>query len=124
MSNIVLEQKESNGIDKCINCGMCRKSCEVYNLLLDERFGARGRAVLAKKDIIDKTFYYCTLCGRCNIDCPLGIDMKEEFKKFRAKVKEKLTTKSNRTMIENIRKYGNPFGELKEGEIPKELFCC
>ena len=67
-------------IDKCINCGMCRKSCEVYNILLDEKFGARGRAILAKREIIDKTFYYCTLCGRCNLDCPLGIDLKEEFK--------------------------------------------
>ena len=111
-------------IDKCINCGMCRKSCEVYNILLDEKFGARGRAILSKREIIDKTFYYCTLCGRCNLDCPLGIDLKEEFKKFREKVKDKLTTQSNRKMIENIRKHGNPFGELNEGEIPKELFCC
>jgi hypothetical protein len=27
-------------------------------------------------------------------------------------------------MIANIRACGNPFGELKEGEIPKKLYCC
>jgi len=36
-----------------------------------------------------------------------------------------LETRINEKMIENIRAMGNPFGEaIKEGKIPKELFCC
>lgn len=111
-------------IKDCINCGMCRNSCEVFKILLDERFGARGRANLMKKEIIDKTFYYCTLCGRCNIDCPVGIDLMKEFRANRENVVKKLTTRSNREMISNVRKFGNPIGKLEGSEIPKDLYCC
>lgn len=110
--------------EDCINCGMCRNSCGVFKVLLDERNSPRGRAVLMKKEIIDKAFYYCTLCGRCNNDCPLGINLLEEFRDNREKVVKKLTTKSNREMIENVRKFGNPMGEIEKGKIPKKLYCC
>ena len=108
----------------CINCGMCRNSCGVFKILLDERNSPRGRAILMKKDMIDKAFYYCTLCGRCNLNCPLGIDLLSEFRNNREEVVKRLTTKSNREMIENVRKFGNPIGEVEEGRIPKKLYCC
>jgi hypothetical protein len=38
--------------------------------------------------------------------------------------KEGLQTKENQEMIEKIRKFGNPFGKLEEGKIPKKLYCC
>jgi len=48
------------------------------------------------------------------------------IRKLRKRVIEKgFETKVNERMMENIRSMGNPFGEeLKEGKIPKELFCC
>jgi hypothetical protein len=33
-------------------------------------------------------------------------------------------TDANREMIANVRRYGNPFGPLRPGEIPKKLTCC
>ena len=33
-------------------------------------------------------------------------------------------TEENKKMIANTRKFGNPFGELGEDGIPKELYCC
>jgi hypothetical protein len=46
-------------------------------------------------------------------------------KKVREKaVKNKIETEANKKMMENVKKVGNPFGEIKEGEIPKELYCC
>jgi len=40
-------------------------------------------------------------------------------------VEKGLETRINERMIENVRTMGNPFGEeVKDGEIPKELYCC
>jgi hypothetical protein len=47
------------------------------------------------------------------------------MKKLRSYLeKENLQTDTNKEMIENIRKFGNPFGKLEEGKIPKKLYCC
>jgi len=47
------------------------------------------------------------------------------MKKVREKInKENLETDENKKMIANIRKFGNPFGEMEEGKTPKELYCC
>ncbi len=39
-------------------------------------------------------------------------------------VAQEVETEASRSMIANIRHYGNRFGPLKEGEIPKTLSCC
>lgn len=81
--------------------------------------------MLLKEDVKDEVFFACTLCGSCKVACPLGLGLDEDFRKHRAKLeKENKTTKSNRLLIENVRKYGNPIGKVEEGKIPKNLFCC
>lgn len=112
-------------IQDCSNCGFCKSLCPVFRVLLEETKGARGRAVLAKKDINDEIYYLCTLCGACKVTCPAGIDLPEEIKKMRAKlVSLGSETEANKKMIENIRKYGNPYGKVEKGKTPKELYCC
>ncbi len=112
-------------IQDCSNCGLCKSLCPVFRVLLEETKGARGRAVLAKLDINDDIYYLCTLCGACKITCPAGIDLPEEIKKMRIKmVSLGAETEASKKMIENIRKYGNPYGKVEKGKIPKELYCC
>jgi hypothetical protein len=51
--------------------------------------------------------------------------MGSELKDLRKELGKKgILTKANEEMIKNIRKYGNPFGDLKKGEKPKDLYCC
>ncbi|MEM5773033.1 MAG: LUD domain-containing protein [Candidatus Aenigmatarchaeota archaeon] len=117
----------------CINCGACLYFCPVYRQIFDN-YGLHYLAGigLAKtafmdglKAAFDRGLYYCTTCKACKQNCPLEIDVAELMKKVREKVvKKKLETKANKKMIENVKKIGNPFGEMKEGEIPKELYCC
>ena len=67
--------------------------------------------------------FECTLCKGCEQRCPLEIKVCDAVRKAReAMVLKGKGLKSNKKMIENIRKYGNPFGKNK---VDKEkLYCC
>jgi L-lactate utilization protein LutB len=116
----------------CINCGSCLYFCPVYRQVFDSYglhyFGGIGVSKLAVNDLkeaFDRGLYYCTTCQACKVNCPVDIDVPEMMKKLRElAVKSKLETENNKKMIENVRAYGNPFGKVEEGKIPKELYCC
>lgn len=112
-------------IEKCSRCGLCKANCPIYKTLLNETFGPRGKMILLNKKVLDKIFYLCALCKYCEENCPAGIKISEEIKRAREElIKNKMETEANKKMIENIRKFGNPFGKIEEGKIPKELYCC
>lgn len=114
------ERKENPA---CIECGLCREVCPVFTVLRQEQNSPRGLAILANRDIASPLFYQCTLCRACRIVCPVVHDPDGET--IRAGlVVQGVETEANRTMIANIRQYGNPFGPLEEGQIPKSLTCC
>lgn len=112
-------------LEKCSLCGLCKAYCPVYNVILSETNGPRGKAILIKKNISDEIFYTCSLCKSCDKECPAGIELSREIRNRREHlVGEGKETNANREMIENIRKFGNPFGKIAKGEIPKKLYCC
>jgi len=107
----------------CIECGLCREVCPVFGILRQEQISPRGLAILASRGIASVLFYQCTLCRACRDVCPVTHDPDGES--IRAGlVANGVETEVNKTMIANIRRYGNPFGKLEEGEIPKTLTCC
>ena len=107
----------------CIECGLCREACPVFMIQRRESISPRGKAILAGRGALALTFYQCTLCRTCRVVCP--VDHDPDGEKLRTGlVAQGFETEANREMIANIRKYGNPFGPLKEGEIPKTLTCC
>ena len=119
---MVLDLVESK---KCTECGLCRKACPIFLTLKKETVSPRGKVMLLKDDIKDEIFFACSLCKNCTVACPLDLPLDEDFIKHRAKLeKAERTTKANKLLIENVRKYGNPIGKVEEGKIPKELFCC
>ncbi|MBS3057366.1 MAG: 4Fe-4S dicluster domain-containing protein [Candidatus Diapherotrites archaeon] len=107
--------------EKCSECGLCKANCPVYKALLDESVSARGKAKLMKGRILSGIFFVCTLCKACKQLCPANLDLDFEGERERL-IADGKETDSNKRMIGNIRKYGNPFG--KAGERPKELHCC
>lgn len=113
-------------LKECSNCGFCKATCPVFRALLDETVSARGRAYLMKKELFPKNvFYQCSLCTMCENRCPAGIKLCSEIIKVREKlVKAKAETEENKKMIVNIKAFGNPFGKVEKGKIPKDLYCC
>jgi Fe-S oxidoreductase len=104
----------------CIECGLCREVCPVFGILRQEQISPRGLAILADHGIASVLFYQCTLCRACREVCPVGHDPDGE--RLRAGVVNNgVETEANKEMISNIRRYGNPFGHLEDGEIPKTL---
>lgn len=107
----------------CIECGLCREVCPVFGILRQEQISPRGLAILASHSIASVLFYQCTLCRACREICPVGHDPDGE--RIRAGVVANgVETDANQEMISNIRRYGNPFGHLEDGVIPKTLTCC
>jgi glycolate oxidase iron-sulfur subunit len=112
-------------LEKCSYCGLCKHNCPVFAVLLNESFSPRGKSILMKKDMLDEIFYVCALCKACENSCPAGIELPELIRRARTELVEKgVVPEANRKMIENIKKEGNPFGKLKKGKTPKELYCC
>ncbi len=117
----------------CVNCGACLNFCPAYHAL-----GTKyGDKYLGSKGIILSAFmvellrakeaglYSCTSCSACQENCPAKIDLPALVKKVRSKLNAAgLETEENKKMIANVRKFGNPFGELGDDGIPKELYCC
>jgi|GEM_PF-327054 len=118
----VTRYSKSSPLDDCVQCGLC-KTCPVYLTELNESIGSRGRAILFN-DMDDlEAFYSCTLCKSCDQVCPTGLKLSEKILEKRKRlVKQGKETQANRKMIENVRRYGNPFGE--PGTEVKDWYCC
>lgn len=97
-------------LEKCNLCGLCKADCPVFKAILKETVGPRGKAILIKKDILDKVFYICTLCGACTRSCPFKVDLKEDILKRRELLVEKgVETMNNREIVEEIKRKGHLF---------------
>ncbi|MDD5338555.1 MAG: (Fe-S)-binding protein [Dehalococcoidales bacterium] len=74
-------------LETCVRCGLCTESCHYYKSNPKSDFIPAYRAevfrrILRKKDYSEKSlgamsdiaFSNCTLCRRCVMTCPLGVD--------------------------------------------------
>ena len=119
--NAIEEIKEI--VEKCVKCGMCKSFCPVFKEIREEQISPRGKAILLEKNIYNKIMFDCTFCKACEKTCPLGLKLCTAFRKARTVLNAgKKETKSNKEMIENIRKYNNPFGKAKGKKM--KLYCC
>ena len=107
----------------CIECGLCREVCPVFQTQRQEEYSPRGRAILGYAGLQTLVFYQCTLCRACRAICPVEHDPDGETLRA-GLISSGIETEANQLMITNIRTYGNPFGPLAEGELPKTLTCC
>ncbi|MFH1332768.1 MAG: 4Fe-4S dicluster domain-containing protein [archaeon] len=101
---------------KCILCGKCREVCPVYRAVLKETAAPRAKAVLSQAEVQDKLVYLCTMCGSCRVVCPIDADLQVVGSRARL-VESGVETGPNKVMVENIRKYGNPFGDDDNGGV-------
>ncbi len=110
-------------LDQCIKCGLCREACPVFRATLNEIHSPRGKAIAKEKNLLSKDTFFCTICKKCQEICPVNFDLKVIDDRIKL-VQSGEETKANKEMISNIRKFGNPFGKIKKGSIPKKLYCC
>ncbi len=111
---------------KCINCGRCSIVCPILEVT---SFGNPGPKSLyfeqswGMKKIFPEIFK-CTLCGRCKEECPVGIDHIKIIRWLREDLLKKgMVPEKSKSMIENMRNFGNPLGEVERIE-KIDIFCC
>lgn len=115
-------QKQTQLLNFCANCQICRDSCPTYTLTYNEAFSPAGRIRIIKslmenpsylKSPVNSSLFSCTTCeacqGECSIDFPL-VNMIEETRaifasnpKFSHPIQDKFEI--------NFLSYGNPYGE-------------
>jgi len=106
-----------------VKCGLCREACPIFRVIRSETLSPRGKAVISERKGPPEVGYRCTLCKACREACPLGLDLPMEEMRLRA-AQEGRSPSSVREMMENVWRYGNPFGDLKEEKVPSKLYCC
>ena len=129
-----MPQRGFGELMRCINCGACINFCPIYHQIGNEYggskyIGSKGVVSSALSESLKKSkenrSFDCTLCGNCSENCPMSIPLDEMVKKIRELQNEEgLQTEQNKKMLQQIKKHGNPFGEVDEDEIPDKLYCC
>lgn len=125
-------EKYVDEIYRCTRCGFCRvwgwsgieTVCPIYRHTPGwETHYARGRVKLAKsiaegqaglsQAMVDHTLL-CTLCGNCEVACPIKLPLHDIFQAMRSDLMDKGFKKEDHLRIAaNIAQLGHPFGERK-----------
>lgn len=95
----------------CIHCGLCLAFCHSYSVLGSEASSPRGRVHLIRAaaegrlEVTDRVlqhFCLCTLCNRCQLGCPVGINLADLVRETRAKLADRLPDGLNATIKAHI----------------------
>lgn len=80
-------------LEDCARCGSCKARCPIYELTLNESHSPRGRLMLLRgfeegaarpgKALIERLMS-CSMCGLCDVSCPVGLRPTEFIYKGRA----------------------------------------
>ncbi len=105
--------------DVCLTCGLCASGCPATGLVpgWDPRRAIRHFAFGLEQDVVDSKWpWVCTLCGRCQWACPMGVQLLKTFRGCRiARDRDKVPNPIHKGTIMNFER-GNNLG------IPRDDF--
>ncbi|MEM3551989.1 MAG: LUD domain-containing protein [Candidatus Bathyarchaeia archaeon] len=120
---------------RCVKCGRCQILCPIWSFSgcvwgAKVYGGPLGVGLTAITEGIEKAeplSWFCIPCKVCKETCPVKVDCAEISRKVRLRSIEKgLAPPKIKEVLENIYKYGNPFGltrekraEWADAEIPR-----
>ncbi|UCG69441.1 MAG: lactate utilization protein [Thermoplasmata archaeon] len=100
----------------CINCRACGSVCPRSLFLQEGEYRTPRELVLLNfssgvAKSVSEGLYDCSLCGSCELACPLSIPLPDFLLKIRnLAVQENLAPKKHMAISENLRNTGNPYG--------------
>jgi len=112
--------------DRCYTCGTCSGGCPATGLVpiegvegatWDARKAIRSIVFGMEQEVIDSKWpWVCTLCGRCQYQCPMGIQLMRTFRAARtARQRDKVPGPIHKGTMMNLER-GNNLG------IPRDDF--
>lgn len=138
-----LQEADAAYLNACVHCGFCAESCHYYRMdpsvenipahKLETiakvwrrhcttlgRLGLRGKKLDLEmaKAWLDAVYGRCSLCGRCSLNCTVGIHLPRIFRAARAAVTAMgLTPKDLQATVDTALRTGNNMGVTKEDWI-------
>ncbi|MCX6030919.1 MAG: (Fe-S)-binding protein [Chloroflexi bacterium] len=141
-----LNRQLAASLEVCVRCGMCAESCHYYvadpkpehipayraeqlRKLYRQLFDplgkvARGWVGAAELDqemveqLINTAFGSCTLCGRCTLNCPVGVETRQIIRTARAMLTAMdMTPKGLKATVEVHLESGNNMGVSEEDYV-------
>lgn len=84
----------------CSRCGICLDSCQLTKVDIKDTQSVYMLKHIRNKNLTDEKLFNCLLCGRCQPDCPVGIELNEL----------RITQR-----IESTKEYNSSYEYLKNG---------
>ena len=138
-----LKQADASYLNSCVHCGLCASSCHYYRMdptleniparklelvasVFKRNFTTMGRvapglvgAKALDKDMarawVDAVFGRCSLCGRCSINCTVGIALPRIFRAARAALGAMgLVPPDLQATVDNALAHGNNMAMTRE----------
>ena len=99
--------------DRCLACGTCIGSCPATESVpgWDARKAIRALALGLEEEVVDSKWpWVCTMCGRCEYNCPQGVKLTKTFRACRgARERDKVPGTLHKGILMNLER-GNNFG--------------
>ncbi len=89
-------------IYSCSRCGICLDSCQMTHASIKDTQSVYMLKHLRNRKITDEKLFNCLLCGRCQPDCPVGLELNNL----------RITQR-----IESTKEYNSSYDYLKNGKI-------
>jgi heterodisulfide reductase subunit C len=103
-------------LDACLACGTCSAGCPIAGMSgFDPRKMVRMVLMGKTQEIIDSNLpWLCTMCGKCEYACPMGINIAGLTRTLRGAVDRDKVPKSIQSGIDLCIKSGNNIGLRKD----------
>lgn len=89
-------------IYSCSRCGICLDSCQMTHAAIKDTQSVYALKHIRNRKITDEKLFNCMLCGRCQPDCPVGLELNNL----------RLTQR-----IESTKEYNSSYEYLKNGKV-------
>ncbi|MGA2083596.1 MAG: (Fe-S)-binding protein [Holophaga sp.] len=138
-----LREAEASYLNSCVHCGLCAESCHYYRMdpdleniparkldliasVFKRNFTAMGRlapGLVGARPLdremtrawVDAVFGRCSLCGRCSVNCTIGIALPRIFRAARAALGSMgLVPSDLQATVDNSLRYGNNMAVTRE----------
>jgi Fe-S oxidoreductase len=100
-------QKRIDGFSRiqvysCSRCGICLDSCQMTHASIKDMQSVYVLKHIRNKNLTDEKLFNCLLCGRCQPDCPVGLELNNL----------RMTQR-----IESTKEYNSSYDYLKNGKV-------
>ena len=86
----------------CSRCGICLDSCQMTHAAIKDTQSVYALKHIRNRKISDEKLFNCMLCGRCQPDCPVGLELNSL----------RMTQR-----IESTKEYNSSYEYLKNGKV-------